>query len=569
MKTIWNKTLVVLSTAALASSGACVVFDGGDADGADGGEEFDPCLPPATLDGAFTITGDCDVTVDGLEIVAGGRLTVEAGATVRFPSGRGLYVSPDGVLVVDGTAEAPVTLRAAAADWFGVDIESSSVDNALSHVVIDGAGAGAFLFGEAAGLQLRETGRAAVEDVVIANSAGAGLALKAGAAGSFARVAVNGAAGASAVVAADAAHLLNDTVDLAGDPANGTPRVVVQGTGLSADRTWASLDVPWEITEQLELAHTLTVSAGARLVFRTAAGFVVTDEGGLAMAGTAEARITLGPVTAGDRFLGVSVASNRQANRLAFVDIVGGGSGTILFQPAAGAVYVPDGGRLAIEDSTITGADGFGLVLGDDVDLTIVRSTIADHEDGAASVGANALGDLGADNTWSDDVVVRGGTVVDDATWADLGVAVHIEDTVAIEADVVLADGGELAFGSDVALDVTADGTFGVADDGAEAQAVLRGEEPTAGFWSGVFYSSQSVNNAIRGALLKDAGGAPLLFGSPCGVFIYGGASATVENTTFENIEGDGIRIATDGDLTDSGNTFTNVSGLDVFDESV
>jgi len=377
---------------------------------------------------------------------------------------------------------------------------------------------------------------------------------------------INGSAGAAAVVNADVAHLLNDTVLLAGDPANTIARVIVEPDTFDTDRTWAKLDVPYELTDELILNATLTVSPGVSVLARTAARFRADVDGGFKAEGTAEERISFGPAAAGDGFGGVAFQSNSVDNVLAFVDISGAGAGDgILFQPETGAIYLDEGARARVEDVTVTETDGYALVLAnEDIALTLARASFSDSSEGSVSLHANELSQLGDDTNYGDTIDVRDGAVSDDGTWAKHGVTVNFAERVLIAADVVVADGSDLAFASDVAISVEGGGTFNVQDTSNEVRTQLRGQEATAGFWSGIFFDTNSVNNVIDGASLSHAGGEPVLFGEASGVFIYDGASATITDTGFSTISGDGIHIADGGTVTQSGNTFTDVSGVDV-----
>lgn len=568
MKTISVKQLVAATLGAIAvgAAPACdLVIAEGEGEGE--GEGEDPCLPSSSLSADFTIAADCDVELpNGVEVQAGARLTIEPGATLRFGSGQYLGVRTDGVLVAAGTEEDPITLRGTAAGWGGLDVDSASADNALAFVSILDAGDEAPLFGRAAALNLRDGGRLDAQDVTITGSRSAGLSLFAGAQATFARIDVNGSAGAAAVVNADVAHLLNDTVLLAGEPANAIARVIVEPGAFDSDRTWSKLDVPYELTDELSLDATLTLSPGVSVLGRTDARFLAQVDGGLKAEGTAEDRITFAPARAGDGFGGIAFQSNTINNVLAFVDISGAGVGDgILFQPETGAIYLDEGSRARIEDVTVTDTEGYALVLAnDDISLTLARAVFSDSSDGSVSLHANELSQLGDDTDYGDAIDVRDGAVSDDGTWANYGVTVNFAERVQIAADIVVADGNDLAFASDVAVSVETGGTFKVEDTSAAVQTRLRGQEATAGFWSGVFFDTNSVNNVIDGASLSHAGGTPVLFGEESGVFIYGGASATITDTAFSTISGDGIHVASGGTVTQSGNTFTAVSGLNI-----
>jgi hypothetical protein len=71
-------------------------------------------------------------------------LTINAGVTILFPQERGVIVKETGSITTVGTASAPVTLRGkneiATGYWKGINIESNSANNKLTHTTITNAG---------------------------------------------------------------------------------------------------------------------------------------------------------------------------------------------------------------------------------------------------------------------------------------------------------------------------------------------------------------------------------------------------------------------------------------------
>ncbi len=96
----------------------------------------------------WAIQPGATVIIDGELYVEGGALTLPAGSTYAFTDNAGVYVgySGDGTLVVQGTADKPVTLestRHETGGWKGVELYGRTVASSLQHLVVkDAAGGG-------------------------------------------------------------------------------------------------------------------------------------------------------------------------------------------------------------------------------------------------------------------------------------------------------------------------------------------------------------------------------------------------------------------------------------------
>ena len=93
------------------------------------------------------ISRDCGaVPVTEDYYVDAGSLTLEAGASLSFKDGAGLYIGyyEPAQLIVQGTAEAPVVLTAAGdkapGSWRGVSLNGHADRSAIEHLVIEYAG---------------------------------------------------------------------------------------------------------------------------------------------------------------------------------------------------------------------------------------------------------------------------------------------------------------------------------------------------------------------------------------------------------------------------------------------
>jgi hypothetical protein len=137
--------------------------------GAGGGGGSNPCafgggsVTAALYPKGLTLTKACSPymidTVDGITLDQGGVLTIEAGTTLIFNVNTFVLVGKNGSgkLLVNGTAQAPVTMTSIAKDltmenWNGLRFSTGTVTGSLvSYTVVDYAGDNldAGIFGEA------------------------------------------------------------------------------------------------------------------------------------------------------------------------------------------------------------------------------------------------------------------------------------------------------------------------------------------------------------------------------------------------------------------------------------
>ena len=234
-------------------------------------------------------------------------LTVGAGVSILFEHDRQLRFSRTGnasQLVVNGTADAPVTLGGLGADtagyWRGIDVSTGASPIELHHVVVAGAG-------EAGGAALVIEGTTLlVDEVSISGSAGAGILFGEGAsfhAGSIG-LSVTESALALELPAAAVASIPGERLSVQG---NITPAVKVAGDAeVTSSGVWVDPGIPYWIADDVEVDGTadnpiiLEIGAGVSLRFDNDTGLFVGKNGaaGLLISGTADAPVSMLPWSA-------------------------------------------------------------------------------------------------------------------------------------------------------------------------------------------------------------------------------------------------------------------------------
>jgi hypothetical protein len=237
------------------------------------------------------------LTVDGAA-----TLTLEAGLVVRFAPGAELRVVR-GTLLAPGTAQAPILLQAqngaTRGSWSGLVLSSPDSASTLAHVTMTGCG-GAQSAG--ACLVIRDGAAPVLQDVSVRDSASAGV-LVAGEDSSFgtgsARLSVSGSTGPAVRLEANQAGTFPTGGSFTGNVPNG---VELTGSAVSRTQTWPNPGVPFIVNEDLSVGNnatpaTLTLAAGTVVRFGANARLVVSSTGdnlgGLVLDGTADAPILL------------------------------------------------------------------------------------------------------------------------------------------------------------------------------------------------------------------------------------------------------------------------------------
>ncbi len=523
----------------------------------------------------------CNTFVEGTTAPV---LTIEAGATVRFAPGAGLYAgwTAAGDLVVDGTDTDPVLFTSAsdtpaAGDWTGVFVWSgSTAQSALRHATIEYAGDTATVPG---GLNVQNASPL-LDHVTVRNSERHGLYVNNGEPlitdSSFVDNADYGVLCQSAVCldpgpdTFDGNTLRGNRVPIrlaARQVGSVGPNVTVSGnvedrievTTGTVDRsaTWYDLGAPYRITGDIVVndptaVPLLTLGGGTVLEFEPATRLLVgvSSAGDLTTDGTATVTLTSSrpsplPGDWDGLFLGSRTSS---ATVLDDVEIAYG----------VDNLYVDAGGFVVLDGAWLHHAQSDGLEAEDTVDVSITNTelsfngefgarladnvvvtgpvTVDAHDNGqplqipahyvhrldpSSSLDGNAL----------DRIVVRFHRfVASDVTWAAQDARYYVEEAVyvgdtASRPTLTIADGATLSFAAGTGLFVgvlSEPGDLVIDGDPLSGSGVLLTSESGGGpgSWIGITLVRPSTATSLRGFTLRDAGSST---SNPGGIGITGG----------------------------------------------
>lgn len=454
------------------------------------------------------ISKDCgEVPVTEDYYVDGGSLTLEAGASLAFKDGAGLYIGyyEPAKLIVKGTAEAPVVLTASgdkvAGSWRGVSLNAHADRSSIEGLVIEYAGNDeSALFVDAEEVTVRAT---KIRDAK-------GTAVLVGDTASFAAFADNEFKKLGRPAAIDAPPRAIGGLG-AGNRFDANAHVLVRGGSVGKSQKWQSPGAPLVIAGEInvdgEAAQRATLELAAGLELRFTAGAVLNigyySPGGLTAKGTAEAPVTF------------TAQEKREAGGWGGVAVYGQGEATVeqaVFEFGGkaedGGALTLRGGSLALTGTTFR-SDARGLwadegsKLGAFADNKFVATPVA------VTVPAALIGALGEGNAFDRDSKIRspGGAIKGKTLWRAQTVPIEFAGEVTFDGgELTIEAGSALLAGSDAQLTIGYYETATLLIKGTAAAPVTIGPaQPGRTTWRGVSLAGHSRGNVLENLVLTGA----------------------------------------------------------------
>lgn len=260
----------------------------------------------------------------------------------------------------------------------------------------------------------------------------------------------------------------------------------------------------YSINSLAEAEAPVTIRPGVTVIFGAGASLIVGQNASLDAEGTEDAPITLRGRDAAPGFWHSLVfRSNSLHNRLRNVIVAGAGSGESEFDAA---VQVTAGARLAIEQTTIRGARGIGLFVGQRALLGAFAVNHFEDTGTPVSIKAADMGVMDGATTFVRNrhnyvlVHFHDSNVTEAATWHALAVPYLIEPNMTVTAPITVEHGVELRFTAQTFLEVQGEGALTA--DGA----ILTGADEVPGYWAGIAIESNNTANRMTGVVVRFAG---------------------------------------------------------------
>ena len=304
----------------------------------------------------------------------------------------------------------------------------------------------------------------------------------------------------------------------------------------------------YAVNGYITVSGALTVEPGVHIVFGPGSTFSFQDDGTLTAIGTLEKPIVFeGKDHTAGFWDGLDIHSNSSKNQLSYVTVADAGTKG----EDSGAVRVSIAARLAIDHTTVRNAEGTGLNV---LQRGILSRFEQNHFEATGTplrVKASDLAMIDPATTFSNNkknyvlVYFNECDVNDDQTWRALSVPYHFGCSAVIKSHVTVEAGAQLEFEANMGLEITQDGSLTAAGN-TEKPILFTGTDQTPGYWTGLYFESNSSKNIVRNATITYAGQPSQI---SAGVCVGVRASATVAHSEIAHSADAGIRVLQDGIL--------------------
>lgn len=514
---------------------------------------------PADID--YCIEGVLDVTAP---------LEIEPGTVIAIGENGGIGVYDAGSIKAIGTSAEPIVIKgkgAAQGYWRGIHIETNSLNNRFEFVEISDAGSNyVYCCNEAASVFLKD-GKLAVENSTLSNGGAYGIVVRSNAEFSgFANNTITTHEDAPMLMHLKHADYLDgETSDFSG---NDKDYLEIVDGNVTEPTTAPKNNVPYRVGNGIviNITEELTLNPGVEIQMEENSGLGVFDQGSLTINGTSTQPVVIkGTDLLRGYWRGIHIETNSSKNKFTYAEISNAGSNYVYCCNTISTVFLK-GGKLNIQNSTLSEGDGYGLYADKDANLEgYANNTITTHNQSPVYLDAKRAGELDGASSYpgnvSDYVRIFDSQVSVASTWKKQSVPYLVEGVVDVTQGLTIETGAEVAF--------TENSGMGVYDNGflnaigtAGNEIIFRGFEETASYWRGIHVETNSSANELTHVELKNAGTNYVYCCNEAANLFLKSGQMTVTNSTITGSGGCGIQVRPAATLTESGNTFSgNANG--------
>ncbi len=516
---------------------------------------------------------DVDYIVDCvLDVTA--PLVIEAGVVISFKENAGLGVYDNGTLNMLGTAEEPIILKGDSpvkGFWRGIHIETSSVNNQFSDVIISDAGSNYVYCCNMAASLFNKDGKIGLKNVTFANGGGVGIAASNDAQfTSFEGVVVTTHDDFPLSITM---NVLNDISDPGSNfTGNVKDYIYVASTPTLEAITWSKTTVPYLVEgDVLDVKHAMVIEAGTEIAFEENGGVGVYDGGSLKITGTSDMPVILrGWEDVAGYWRGIHIETNSLSNDLQYLNIENAGSNYVYCCNEPAALYLKTG-KCKLQNVSIE-SNSVGIYAATNFSFSGYSNISINADKEPLKIAAERASELDELSTYSSSSAAYNyiAFVNSDVKSSTLfktnasGTPYLIAEVLDVTMPLTIEKGVELVFKSGGGLGVYDDGSIsinGTADD----QVVLRGYEDIPGYWRGIHTETNSINNKISNAVISNAGENYVYCCNVKSALYVKGGKLQVDNTLIQKSGDYGIYVNTGATLTEFANTFSENTGENIF----
>jgi len=267
-------------------------------------------------------------------------------------------------------------------------------------------------------------------------------------------------------------------------------------------------------SSEVSVQANLTIDADVKIVFADNIGLEVISSGSINAVGTASAPIVFTGVQAIEGYwMGINIQSNNTANELSFVTVEFAGSGGFDGANLKSNIMVEDAGRLKMTNSTSKMGAGYGLytrnlesqlidfannTFSGNAAPVMTRLNHYQYFDAASDYSGNTKDYI--DSYWSSEPTSI------NATWQAVNVPYRMANNIErIASDIIIMAGTELLGRPDGGFEIRPAGSLNAVGTSSSLVS-FKGEQNIAGYWKGVSFQSNNVNNELTYVVIANGG---------------------------------------------------------------
>lgn len=331
----------------------------------------------------YIVTEEIDILAD---------VTIEPGVIIVFWEGTDFWVRNQGSLNAVGTDNEMIVFKGdqnTAGYWGGLFFNTDDVNNILSHVTIQNAGAGDHTIPVQKGAVIvYDNARLKMQHSEIEKSGGYGLYLD----GvnvkldEFSYNIIEGSLDAPVMALVPIFKFLDGTTTYTGNTKNYIDVNSASGIrNVQGSNVWKKLDVPYRLpSHRIDIQGNVEVQPGAEFIGQPNGGVRVVSGGSFKAIGTATDSISFrGEQQSSGYWPGFQFVSNSTLNDFSYVTISDGGGANDFNIPARKAnLEVYNGATFKITNSTVKNSDGAGIYVVSGGNLTHSGNAYSGNSDG-------------------------------------------------------------------------------------------------------------------------------------------------------------------------------------------
>ncbi len=304
----------------------------------------------------------------------------------------------------------------------------------------------------------------------------------------------------------------------------------------------------------ISITADLTINEGVSIGFQENTGMIVTSGGSINAIGTSTDSIVFkGEESTKGFWRGLLITSNNTSNVLSFIEISGGGSNGFDGAGLKANITLQNDGKLTLTNSTISNADGNGLLIrsAESELVNFTNNIIKENTIPISSlVNHYHFFDSGSDYTGNtnDYINTSSRTTTDqDVTWNKLNVPYRLATGVtSISSNIIIEPGAEFLGISEAGIFITENGSLN-ATGTMDAPIIFRGENDTEGSWRGLSFESNNASNQLIHTQVSNGGqrgfdGANL----KANVMVEGNGRLVIQSSTITKSDDVGVYLRND-----------------------